>query len=309
MSSQLDDRIRTMMQTVVDESPPPPEIPVRPPAPVAPRQIPNWAVAVSAAVAVLVLIGGVTLLLDGSSTDDVVEEPPPTVATTTPMTIPDATPTSVPEATPTSVPGTTIPAAPIPELSASGLLTTDFINEVRDLAMAPDGTVWVATRGGVVQWDVGGSVRAVYGEQDGLPTAGVERIVVATDGTVWAIGWGWIAYYDETWQPIEINTGELPGELTADTTDGVWAVGGEVLFYLDRDGAEQISIPAGDWNGYDGVAVDEAGRVWMVSGDGDHGVVVYDGGSWREFTIADGLPSHILSGIAVAPDGTVWIST
>ncbi len=35
------------------------------------------------------------------------------------------------------------------------------------------------------------------------------RIVVAADGTVWAAGdtWfdGWVAYYDETWQPMETS--------------------------------------------------------------------------------------------------------
>ena len=279
------------------------------PTPVSERRT-YWrgvAVAVAAAVVVFLVVGSIALLFpfSGDEADTVIE--PSTSSTVPGTTVPVVPIPDVP--TPSTVPGTTVPVAPIPDLSASGLLASSFINEVWDLAMAPDGTVWVATRGGVVQWDAGSSVRAVYGEADGLPAAGVERIVVATDGTVWAIGWGWIAYYDETWQLIEINAGELPGELTADSTGGVWAVGGEVLFYLDRNSAEQISIPAGDWNGYDGVAVDEAGRVWMVSGDGDHGVVVYDGESWREFTIADGLPSHILSGIAVAPDGTVWIST
>ena len=265
------------------------------------------AVAVAAAVVVFLVVGSIALLspFSGEEADTVIE--PATSSTVPGSTVPvSPIPDSV---TPSTVPGTTVPVAPIPDLSASGLLASRFINEVRDLALAPDGTMWVATRGGVVQWDTGGSVRAVYGEEDGLPAAGVERIVVATDGTVWAIGGGWIAYYDETWQPIEINTGELPGELTADPTGGVWAVGGEVLFHLDRSNVEQISIPAGDWNGYDAVAVDVAGRVWMVSGDGDHGVVVYDGGNWLEFTIADGLPSHILSGIAIASDGTVWIST
>ncbi len=133
----------------------PPEIPVLPPAPVVPRRIPNWVVAVGTAVAVLVLIGGVTLLLDGSSTVEVVEEPMPTVATTTPTTVPDVTPSSVPDGAPTSVPGTTIPMTPIPDLSASGLLASGFINEVGGLAPAPDGAIWAATRGGVVRWDTG----------------------------------------------------------------------------------------------------------------------------------------------------------
>jgi len=266
------------------------------------------AIAIAAGVVVFLVIGSIALLspLSEEEPDTVIE--PPTPSTIPGPTIPVAPIPDVP--TPSTVPGTTVPVAPIPDLSASGLLASSFINEVWDLAMAPDGTVWVATRGGVVQWDTGASVRAVYGEEDGLPAARVWRIVVATDGTVWAAGDGWIAYYDETWRPMEIR-GISIDEMAADTTGGVWAVGGDGLIHFDRSSTEQISITEQfrDWNDYDAVTVDAAGRVWMVSRGGDRGVVVYDGDSWREFTIADGVPSHIFSGIAIAPDGTVWIST
>ncbi len=57
------------------------------------------------------------------------------------------------------------------------------------------------------------------------------------------------------------------------------------------------------------MAADDSGRVWMVSFDTDLGVVVYDGSNWQEFTTADGLPGHNLNNIAIAPNGTVWIST
>ena len=298
MSSRLDDRIRTMMQTVVDESPPPPEIPVRPPAPVPPRRVPGWVAAVGAAAAVLVLIGGVTLLLDGPSTNEVIDEPIATVATTTPTSFPDATPSTV------------------PDLSGSGMLA---VNQVSDLALAPDGAIWVATRGGVVRWDPGASVPVVYGEQDGLPAATVDQIIVAADGTVWATGRAWLAHYDGTWQPVETHSDMWFHAMAADTMGGVWVIGVwvteedalDLLLHIDRNGTEQISLPdrLRDWNGYDAIAVDASGRVWMVSGDGDNGVVVYDGSSWREYTTADGLPGHVLSDVDVAPDGTVWIST
>ena len=310
MSSRLDDRIRAMMQTVVDESPPAPEIPVRPPAPVAPRRVPGWAAAVGAAAAVLVLVGGVTLLLGGPSTNEVIEEPIPTVATTTPTSVPDATPTTVLDVTPSTVPGTTVPTTPIPDLSASSMPASGLINGVRDLALAPDGAIWVATLGGVVRWDAGASVPVIYGEQDGLPAAGVDQIVVATDGTVWATGHGWLAYYDGTWQPVETHSDMWFDAMAADTIGGVWVIGidDNRFLHIDRNGTEQVSLPE-TWDSFSDIAVDDAGHLWMVSRDGDDGVVVYDGSSWREFTTADGLPGHVMSDVEVAPDGTVWIST
>lgn len=94
MSSQLDGRIRTMMQDVVAESPPPPDLPTGPsPAPVPARRVPSWAAAVGAAVAVFVLIGGFVWLIGGNDSD-VVEEPTTTVTVETPTTVPEVVTTT-----------------------------------------------------------------------------------------------------------------------------------------------------------------------------------------------------------------------
>ncbi len=85
MSSRLDDKIHTMMQQVVDGSPAPPDLPTGPPrAPVRAWRVPNWAVAVGAAVAVFILIGGVVWLIGRGIRTNVVDEP--IVATTVPAT-------------------------------------------------------------------------------------------------------------------------------------------------------------------------------------------------------------------------------
>lgn len=75
MSNQLDERIRQMMQQVVDESPPPPDMSGGMPlTPVVDRRVPKWAFAVTAAVVVLVVLGGTGWLFGGYGTD-VVSEP------------------------------------------------------------------------------------------------------------------------------------------------------------------------------------------------------------------------------------------
>ncbi len=254
-------------------------------------------IAIGTAVAILVVVAGSLLLLGGGQSD-VVEEPTPTVTIETPTSIPD--------------------------VSASGLPTTGFINEVSDLALASDGTVWAATRGGVVRWDKGASSPMVYGEGDGLPAADVNQIVVAADGTVWAAGDRWVAFYDETWQVVGAVNPWL-STLVADPTGGVWTTetsreDGEVLLHINRNGMEQISLPS--MMGLSGnvwIAVDAAGRVYAVDGfhaveqvEG-HAVYVYEDDTWREFTTLawppGGTYSGIVTNIAIASDGTLWIST
>jgi hypothetical protein len=98
MSSRLDNKIRTMMQQVVDESPAPPDLPSGPPPePVTSRRVRRrWHPAVVFVVAaVAVLLIGVPLLLFGvSSSAPVTEEP--TVTTT----VPPATTTALTTTTP-----------------------------------------------------------------------------------------------------------------------------------------------------------------------------------------------------------------
>ena len=212
--------------------------------------------------------------------------------------------------------------APIPDLSTSGLF-----NQVQDLAVAPDGTVWAATRGGVVRWDKGASTPVVYGEQDGLPAADVDRIVVAADGTVWAAGHDWVIFYDQMWQPVEAVTDLEEMEtafddvIAADPTGGAWVLGqdgegSETIFLIDREGAEQIStLPEGHvgWGSSVEMAVDSAGRFWMVDSVDARGVFVHDEGDWQKLTTTESLfgdtPHYLVSNTAIAPDGTVWIST
>ena len=70
MSNQLDERIRRMMQQVVDESPPPPDMSAGMSlTAVVDRRVPNWAFAVAAAVVVLVVLGGTGWLFGGYGAD------------------------------------------------------------------------------------------------------------------------------------------------------------------------------------------------------------------------------------------------
>ena len=104
------------------------------------RSIPNWVFATSAAMAVVVLVGGPLLLFGGTGTD-VVEEPMVTTMSPVPTTVP---PTTVAESVaPIPDPTTTAPASPALEPSDVIELTgEDTFNAVA--AMGPDGRLVVA---------------------------------------------------------------------------------------------------------------------------------------------------------------------
>ena len=181
MSSQLDDRIRTMMQHVVNESPPPPDLPTgSPPAPVPAWRVPSWVVALAAGLAVFVLIGGFAWLIGGTGSE-VIEEPMPAATTSTPPTVPDATPPAVPDATPPAVPDATPPLLVTVAQVLGGSVSTDpaptpvFVGDATDVDGSQMASVTVGGPGLVA----GGSSHTV--EVEGSDAA----VWVSSDGRLW----------------------------------------------------------------------------------------------------------------------------
>lgn len=197
------------------------------------------------------------------------------------------------------------------------------LNQVLDLAFAPDGSLWAATSGGVVRWDVESETPTVFTEADGLQESSVHGIAVAADGTVWVTAEDWVARYDGTWtsytefgtiDDVSINLGTVTAH-----------PGGEAWFWADMsphagllhfDGTTWTAVTAPkDWlvvdNLWAGMAfsLDSApdGTLWVGS---DNGVLAFNGVSWTHHTPANsGLPSPVARWVAVAPDGTVWVGT
>ena len=80
---------------------------------------------------------------------------------------------------------------PIPGVESAGPL-----NDINDLAFAPDGHLWAATAEGLVRWDVMTSDYLILGEKEGVPAGGTQTVEIAPDGTVWVLGDRGIGRYD-----------------------------------------------------------------------------------------------------------------
>lgn len=142
---------------------------------------------------------------------------------------------------------------------------------VRDVAVADDGTGWVVHDEGLSTFD--GEEWRTYTAGDGLPDDGVSSVAVANDGTVWAGSREGLAAYDgEDW--------------TVHTADG------DAVGYGSAD-----------------LAVSDDGVVWAGDSGRPHGLSAFDGDDWVNYTADDGLASNDVTAVAVADDGTVWIGT
>lgn len=202
--------------------------------------------------------------------------------------------TAEPTASPTgSV--TAVPTSPLPDESG-----TAISGELRDLAVATDGTVWAATGRGLMR--LGDS-----GWENVLESAEIHALAIACDGAVWAgVGCQIQRLDGDAWE-IVFPCGEYlaPGNVLdiAFTPDGAaWIANGFGL----------ASFDGSSWTTYDrlinSLVVAPDGALWMNGWEGTQGssyVARLDGEEWTTLKGADAFPGGFLVG-GVTPDGMLW---
>ncbi len=183
---------------------------------------------------------------------------------------------------------------------------SNTMNEVWDVAAAADGSLWAATAGGVVHWDIAKETPEVYTTADGLPTNGVQRIAIAPDGIVWASSSGWMARFDGTWETFAAPPGVDGPAMVIDPDGVVWTVGGENEIYrFDGSEWQVAAVPnlrgVGAWSASLAAAPD--GTLWAAT-NMSKGLLSFDGEEWINHR--GNLPDGFAFNVAVALDGAVW---
>lgn len=217
---------------------------------------------------------------------------------------PAFTPTSISTQPPPTVLPTAAPQAHwITYTTADGLAD----NRVEALALAPDGALWVGTRGGVSRFD--GTHWTSYTAADGLADNDVTTIAAAPDGAFWfgtlesgvtlLDGSTWTHYTEEeglSFDYVEEIAVAADGSVWVATMSGVSAYDGE-SWWTARDVLADWSITA--------VAAAPDGAVWIGTLGG---LTRFDGG-WTSYTAEEGLRERMITCLAVEPSGVVWAGT
>ncbi len=143
-------------------------------------------------------------------------------------------------------------------------------DDVHDLAVGADGTVWVATGGGIGRYDG----RRWFSYSRGstllqLPSNDVTSLATASDGVT----------------------------IFAGTSAGVVQFNGRSWDSLSQIGSQAV-------NTVQDVAVTPDGRLWAAT---QGGLTMYDGSGWQLFSLPDGLPSSDIRRVAANADGSVWL--
>jgi len=199
-----------------------------------------------------------------------------------------------------------------------------------DMAVAADGTLWVASWEELLAYD--GDEWDRFTAADGLPSGKIDSVAVAPNGDIWiktidpfeegaAVG---VARFDgDLWTVFDENDGlyeSATAALTVGPDGTVWVVhGGAVRGALDDprydeepavgavsrfDGTTWSSITIADvgWGfGWGGAAVDDTGTLWITS---RLGIVGLNGSEATVLRVPGGIRPGVDPSNAVAPD--VW---
>jgi ligand-binding sensor domain-containing protein len=232
------------------------------------------------------------------------------------------------QGTPTPAPVPTGPGASIPQPSPSALIPTterpdpgplpatidstttvasdvapgwvhyESINEILDLAFAPDGGLWVATRGGLVRWDLDSGTYRRYALL-------AYQVAPAPDGTLWLNTESGLHRLDGT-------TCEQPPDVPGGTGGQIYALAvmpdGDLWTSSDLgasrfDGTSWASYPLGV--GVRGLEVSDEGALWASTANG---VAQYREAedSWVFHAQEQGLPGPQVHIIGAGPGGEGW---
>lgn len=189
---------------------------------------------------------------------------------------------------------------------------------VYDVLTTKNGDVWVATwsgvnriRGGALKDRSKWELHTVQSTQGGLPNDWVYGLAEGRNGDVWLATEGGLAHYAEgRWENWNHEKG-LGASYEMVKNDIQYKndpskVSQHHAKQKQEMGLSNIDV-AYNPNYIVSLAVDAQGVVWAGTWGG--GLSRFDGKTWKQFTVADGLPGNHVFMLHIDPKGQMWVGT
>lgn len=201
-------------------------------------------------------------------------------------------------------------------------------NEVRAVVAAPDGTVWLGTKQGVVT--VGAGMPRIYGVRQGLPADYVQALHLDDAGTLWVgTGLGAARVSKGVARPVDLGASEAHYiyDFQADAKGGTWIATDRGLVRVDRAGRATAHVGRAHGLPFEKIfalLADRAGRLWLTGNEGVAGIDAAQldavaAGTAKRLDVrlyggADGMLSPQANGgsmptAALDRQGGIWIAT
>ncbi|MBK8497506.1 MAG: hypothetical protein IPL52_01490 [Flavobacteriales bacterium] len=191
--------------------------------------------------------------------------------------------------------------------TSDGLPTDDL----RDVAIAPDGNIWIATGNGVAMFD--GTTFTTHNTttHPGLASNDVMAVAVMSNGDVWAgTDFGASRFDGSTYTTYTIADGLGDNEVR----NIKQAPNGDIWFATINGATKynggtftEYTTPNIPFGGALHTAFATNGDVWISGGLG--GAIEFDGSTFAPYSTGAGLVSNRVRGIAIDGAGNKWVGT
>jgi hypothetical protein len=180
---------------------------------------------------------------------------------------------------------------------------SDGLDFLQDMALAPDGKLWVITNNQLSRFD-GRAWQIFEPEQKPSGNYVFTKIAIDANGDPWvASPGGLFTYKGQTWENFYQPALPAPGSMTIDSRQNIWigTLGG--IFKFNGGGWDSIEARP---KGLGSSAVveakfDENGRLWAATA---YGMAVFDGKNWITYRMDNSpLPDNLVTSLAVTSGG------
>ncbi|MGZ0018111.1 WD40/YVTN/BNR-like repeat-containing protein [Nitrosomonas sp. wSCUT-2] len=181
----------------------------------------------------------------------------------------------------------------LPSLTQAEIWHSTRTSEMKDVAVAPNGLIWLTGKNGAV-WVSDN----IYGSSfTQIKASGFSRLSVGPDSTVWVI-----ESNGSLWKIVAgswIETTAKSVEDVAIAIDGnVWLVEKSGAVSFSRDQGQNFTQIAG--TGYSRISTGTDGTIWAVGTDGR--LWKFAAERWIQTTASK------IGDVAIAPDGLIWLA-
>tara|TARA_B110000305_G_scaffold91781_1_gene103466 strand:+ start:7731 stop:8954 length:1224 start_codon:yes stop_codon:yes gene_type:complete len=195
-------------------------------------------------------------------------------------------------------------------------------NQIKCIEEDANGDVWFGTNNGASFYD---GTWTNFGTTDGLPFGGVSALEIMANGDVWmGSGLGGIMIWNgSAFAPITSSDGLIDDRIRAmrnTTNDKRWIGTSEGITVLNSSNVQETNytimytLPAPDTlNPIEDLEIDGNGNIWIgVYVDylvTEGGVVAFDGSTWTEYHVSDGLVGPVIRALDIDSENSVWVAT
>ncbi|MFC1542103.1 two-component regulator propeller domain-containing protein [Candidatus Latescibacterota bacterium] len=168
-------------------------------------------------------------------------------------------------------------------------------------------TLWCATGGGLVKWDLSDSTYKKYTTADGMPETICSSVKVDSNGVLWIeYEWG-IASFDgtafTTYNTIDGHPLGGWGDIVISSNNEVWVKSGDGVARFDGTDWTFFGADVGFKSRPNDMDIDSSGIVWVAT---NFGLYSYDGFSWAKH---DGLPFGMATAVTHDNEGNIYVGT